>query len=322
MFIHFLQTKEWKTYEEQEGKTTFLENGEDFSYLAIKNKTKVGPYLNLPYGPSLKSDPDKPAVAKTALKHALESLKTLAKKENCIFIRLEPTVPFSESDLKQFSLIKSKDIDPAHTWILRLDDKTEEEILHGYSQGTRTRYNQFSKKGLSIEVSHNQEDIKELTRMQQALAKQKGIVAYEEEHLRKELEQPFASLYLVHYNDPETKKDLIIGASLFFDDQKNSTRYYMQSAADLNYRKLPATAGLLTSAIFDAKKKGLKKFDFWGVAPENAPPDHPWAGFTAFKKSFGGEQVNYAGTYDLPLNKFKYSLYKKLRSINRKIKKL
>ena len=44
----------------------------------------------------------------------------------------------------------------------------------------------------------------------------------------------------------------------------------------------------------DAKEKGLKHVDLWGVAPEDQP-DHKWAGFTAFKKSFGGREDRLPG---------------------------
>jgi len=127
MFTHFLQTKEWQAYEEIESKTTFYKKTDDFSYLAVKNPTKLGAYLNVPYGPSLKSDDKDVKVAKASLKNAIESLKELAKTEDCFFVRLEPTVPFSESELKKHSLVKSHDIDPAHTWLLQLNDKAEEE---------------------------------------------------------------------------------------------------------------------------------------------------------------------------------------------------
>ena len=184
------------------------------------------------------------------------------------------------------------------------------------SQGTRTRHNQFSKKGLSVEVSKNPEDIKYLITLQQKLAKEKGINTFSDSYLKTELAQPFSSLYLVRYADK------IISASLFFDDKKSGTRFYMQSATDSAYKKLPATVGLLTSALFDAKNSGLSTFDFWGIAPEGASPDHPWAGFTTFKKSFGGYPVHYSGTYDFPLDHKKYSLYTSLRSLNLKLRKL
>ena len=90
----------------------------------------------------------------------------------------------------------------------------------------------------------------------------------------------------------------------------------MQSAANNSYKNLPSTVAVLTSAIFDAKEKGIKYFDFWGIAPDDAPSDHPWAGFTKFKKSFGGEAVHYAGTYDIILKPAKYKLYQFIRKIH------
>lgn len=96
----------------------------------------------------------------------------------------------------------------------------------------------------------------------------------------------------------------------------------MQSASDYHFRKLPATYAILDEAIKDAKKIGLKNLDFWGIAPENAPKSHPWAGFTNFKKSFGGAEKRYAGTYDLIFKPQKYRLYKSARKLNRTIRKL
>jgi putative femAB family protein len=91
----------------------------------------------------------------------------------------------------------------------------------------------------------------------------------------------------------------------------------MQSAANLDFKHLPATVALLSHAIFTAKEDGLKTLDFWGIAPENADASHPWYGFTEFKKSFGGYEKIYAGTFDYLIDPRKYHLYSLLRKINR-----
>ncbi|MBR2587267.1 peptidoglycan bridge formation glycyltransferase FemA/FemB family protein [Candidatus Saccharibacteria bacterium] len=321
MYRHFLQSEAWESFEKSLGAETFREKSEDFEFFAIKKATKLGSYLFVPYGPALKTSKSDSTLAEKSLETALESLKALAKRERCFFIRLEPTVALNPEFLRQKGFIKTHDHDPARTWLLDLTPD-KETLLHNFSQGTRTRHNQFTKKHLELEVSHNPENIKHLVRLQRALAKEKGITAYDESYLKAELAQPFASLYLVHFKDPETNKDQIIAASLFFDDQENSTRYYMQSAAASEYKKLPATVGLLTSSLFDAKEKGLKYLDFWGIAPDDAEKTHPWAGFTRFKQSFGGFAKDCSGTWDYVLNKPKYTLYKGLREINKKIKRL
>ena len=62
----------------------------------------------------------------------------------------------------------------------------------------------------------------------------------------------------------------------------------------------------------DARDKGLKHVDLWGVAPADQP-DHKWAGFTSFKKSFGGHEVAYPGTWDLPVRTVRYNGYQLAR---------
>ena len=307
MQIPLLQTKKWQKFQQDLNKTTFFEQNQDFSYLAIVETTsKIGNYLYLPYGPvahNLKS-----------FKKALKSLEELAQAQKCFFIRLEPQNQNFEKYLKTApNFTKTKDLNPKDTWTLDLTPD-QATILTNFSQGTRTRYNQFTKKGLSVTTSKNPADIKYLVDLQQKLAKTKKIGTFSEKYLETELKQDFATLYLVHFDFK------IIAASLFFDD--DTTRYYMQSAADADFKKLPATVALLSTAIFDAKTKGLQNFDFWGIAPENAPKNHPWAGFTEFKKSFGGTAVHYCGTYDLALNHPKYHLYTLLRRLNRILRKI
>lgn len=314
--IPITQSAAWKKLQDDLKEKSFLVKEKNFQYLAILKTTPVGNYLYCPYGPV--------AEEKSDFKHALESLKNLGKENNCIFIRIEPTneeyAKFLPKNAK-----KSKDLNPKDTWVLDLTPE-KSEIIANFSQGTRTRYNTYAKKGLSVKTTKDPAEISHLVELQNKLYKAKNLSAFSEEYLKTELKQPFASLFLVEYHKPanvENSENLpkdgqILAASLFFDYE--GTRYYMQSAADSDFKRLPATVALLTTAIFDAKDQGIKKFDFWGIAPDNAPKNHPWAGFTEFKKSFGGSAIHYAGDYDIILSK-KYTLYQIFRKINRLIRK-
>ena len=382
-----LQSKDWQKLQNDLGETTFFEETSKFKFLAIKKKIPFGFYLYLPYGPYLD-----PSATSEDAKACFEKLISLAKKESAIFIRIEPQKFTNNSpiqmdnlsekqkkvnvaqyfNLNQKLLRKTKDLNPAETWCLDLTSSVP-EILTNFSQGTRTRHNNYKKKGLTVEVTKNPEDIRYLVRLQHKLAKERHIASFSEQYLKTELSQPFASLYLVRYQTPSTtlptsaknaqvknspkkadiasststklektniasstsaknalvetpSKDIkstkpapkdgeIIAASLFFDYQ--GTRFYMQSAANLDFKHLPATVALLSHAIFTAKEDGLKTLDFWGIAPENADASHPWYGFTEFKKSFGGYEKIYAGTFDYLIDPRKYHLYSLLRKINR-----
>ena len=311
------QSEAWYKLQQDLGETAFYEEKGNYKFLAILKTTPVGNYLYLPYGPVYTD--------KNGFSEAYNSIKELAAKNKAIFIRVEPLDPEFKSYAPKGTK-KSKDLDPADTWVLDITKDTA-EIITNFSQGTRTRYNTYAKKGLSVESTTDPEQIHHLVTLQNKLYKTKNLNVFSEKYLKTELSQSFASLYLVKYNRPESVEpsdDLpgenqILAASLFFDYE--DTRYYMQSAADIEYKRLPATVALLTKAIFDAKEKGIKNFDFWGIAPDGAPKDHPWAGFTEFKKSFGGEAKHYAGTYDIVLKPAKYKLYHATRRFGRIIHK-
>ena len=377
MTIPLQQTKQWQSLQTSLGEKTFFVENNSYTIFAIKKQSRFGSYLYLPYGPYLHDI--------SALEATYKAIEDLASRENAIFIRIEPQQPETREfwqNLKNSK--KTKDLNPAETWCLDLTAE-KSEILHNFSQGTRTRYNTFAKKGLAVETSKDPADIKYLVSLQNTLAHARGIATFSENYLKAELSQPFSTLYLVRYKKSldENRKNLekseknaknpqlstktledskksnknssaspeipkksypadgeIIAASLFFDhfpeksekNQKksatdaktteNSTRYYMQSAASLKYKNLPATVALLSSAIFDAKNLGIKTFDFWGIAPKDADSSHPWYGFTKFKKSFGGYEKSYCGTFDLIFQPKKYRLYTLARTLNRKIRKL
>jgi lipid II:glycine glycyltransferase (peptidoglycan interpeptide bridge formation enzyme) len=75
-------------------------------------------------------------------------------------------------------------------------------------------------------------------------------------------------------------------------------RYTVHSGSFPAARKLHAASPLRTQIILDAHAAGQRRFDFWGAAPPNQP-DHRWTGFTRFKQSFGGDYLQYAGTWEL-----------------------
>ena len=299
MSIPITQSKAWHKLQADLKETSWLRTENNYHFLAILKHTPTGNYLYCPYGPCYES--------KVGFYEALDSLKQLAKTQNAIFIRVEPQDPEFQNYAPK-STKKSKDLNPKETWLLDLTG-TDEELKAKLPSRLFRYHRGAAKKGITIETSHNPDDIKHLLKLQKALANEKGISTFSEDYLKTELEQPFATLYLAK------QEKNIIAAGLVFDD--DTTRYNLQGAQSDEGRKLHATGILTIQLILDAKAKDLKLFDFWGIAPEGAPADHPWAGFTNFKKTFAGYEKDYAGTYDIVLSPAKYKAYGLLRKINR-----
>ena len=56
------------------------------------------------------------------------------------------------------------------------------------------------------------------------------------------------------------------------------------------------------------------EFDLYGVVPPEVR-DHAWSGFSDFKRSFGGRQLDYSGTWELPVKRLSYALYRLARGV-------
>jgi lipid II:glycine glycyltransferase (peptidoglycan interpeptide bridge formation enzyme) len=74
-------------------------------------------------------------------------------------------------------------------------------------------------------------------------------------------------------------------------------------------------------AIKEAKKRGMTRYNFWGVAPENNP-DHRFAGLSLFKRGFGGEDFEYLHAQDLIINKPRYLLNYLIESFRKIIRRV
>ena len=76
----------------------------------------------------------------------------------------------------------------------------------------------------------------------------------------------------------------------------NKIAYYWQAFTSKAGRKSLAQYKIVWEGILWAKAHGAKIFDFEGIYDERFP-NKRWLGFTHFKKSFGGEEVEYPGAF-------------------------
>lgn len=264
-------------------------------------------------------------MAKNSLQKALRALRTLAEAQSAYFIRIEPTVALDAADIASaakncaLKTKKTKDLDPHYTWVLDLT-APEEEILKNMESRKVRYWKNAEKKGIKIRTTKNPKEITILTNFLKNLGKKDKFIPQTEQHLKNQLKSgDFATLYIADYEDPETGKTFPIAAALVYDYE--DTRYYAHAATDFEHRNFQAGSILLIQMILDAKNQGKTIFDFWGIT-KSEDKNHPWYHFTQYKKSFGGREIEYAGTYDLILNPVKYRLYELARKANRLTRKI
>jgi lipid II:glycine glycyltransferase (peptidoglycan interpeptide bridge formation enzyme) len=80
---------------------------------------------------------------------------------------------------------------------------------------------------------------------------------------------------------------------LFF----GGTATFLYGGSAEQHRETMAPYALQWAIITDAMNRGMDCYDFYGCEPFGLS-DHPYAGFSRFKRQFGGQLVQYAGAHE------------------------
>jgi lipid II:glycine glycyltransferase (peptidoglycan interpeptide bridge formation enzyme) len=311
---YFLQTPQWADVQRSLGRTVHEQSGPGWSFLAVEEKNPAGKVLYAPYGPIAES--------LEAFDAALAALVALARKCGAAFVRIEP-VSAGVDNAASETVLRSRGLRPAPvnqqpelSWIVDLD-RDFKEVLAGMKPVNRNLYRNIHKKDVTFRTSQDPDEIRVLLNFLHMTAKRSGFKPQSDEYLsqvaRSLMPAGAATLFIAERHGGP------IAAALAYDSA--DTRTYAHAALDDAHRKLSAGIPLLVTLMADAKEKGLKYVDLWGVAPEDEP-NHKWAGFTAFKKSFGGREIAYPGTWDLPVKKLRYGAYQLARKAREKLRAL
>lgn len=300
MEVHFLQTAAWQAFQEARGRTVYLREGDGWHYRAILEPgTRLSPArLYCPYGPT--------ATSERSLKTALESLRALAQSTGACFVRVEPIgVKITP---KKLGLLEVDYSQPSHTWQIDLS-QPKEDLLAAMKQNTRNIYKNYHKKGLSYRQSSDPTEVKHLLSFLQEVASHNNITVHNDSYLTLQTETLLPiQAGLLHFIEFEGSP---IAAALTYEDETIS--YYAHAGASHEHRKLSASTALLAEIIMHAKEAGKTTCDLYGITT-SGDPQHRWAGFTRFKKSFGGHEVTLSPTYDLPIKRAQYRAYAASRS--------
>lgn len=231
----------------------------------------------------------------------IEKIASIVKKEESIFLRLEFLAKFQFTNLK---LNKVMSVQPWQTLVLDLT-KSEDELLTTMHEKTRYNIRLAEKKNLVLK----NETTKDFWKLMEETTKRDKFGAHPKKHYETMLERITGDgktgmrteLKIVYFGDTPLAA-AIVG---YFGD----TATYIHGASSNENRNLMAPYFLHWEIIKEAKRLGYKFYDFWGI------DEKKWPGVTRFKKGFCGFEINYPGTFDLPINKFWYKVYNLAKKI-------
>jgi len=226
----------------------------------------------------------------------LNTASQIAKEKNLSFLRIDPRKleKGTKELLKDRGFIAAPEYtQPQCTGVIDLTEN-EEEILLKMTPSTRNNIRASQRKGVVIREGRS-EEIKIFLKLLTETAQRKALtLPREANYHQKQFEvlnkEGLMKLFIAEYEGKPQSAALVV----FYA----GTAYYLHAASSDELPKLRASYPLVWYSISQAKKKGYRWFDFWGVA-ENDSPSHSWAGVTSFKLSFGAERECYVSPYDL-----------------------
>ncbi|HSX58550.1 MAG TPA: peptidoglycan bridge formation glycyltransferase FemA/FemB family protein [Candidatus Saccharimonadales bacterium] len=311
---NFLQSWNWGEFSEQVGKKTFrygIYQGSELIgiCLAILVETKLGNYLYVPRGPILKDWQNR-----EILNVLLVKLKEISAEQKCIFIKIEPAIEEKEENRALFanlgfqSSVAFTQVEDA--WLVDLS-KSEEELLMEMRKTTRYLVRNEPKQGVTVEISDQQEDAEKFVEMLFATSERKGFVNHSKDYYLKQFEILSKDNEMRIFKAKNDGKVLAMAMISFYGEMAS----YLHGASEKTDQSVGYS--LQWEAIKEAKRRGLKYYNFWGVVKDkNFKPGHPWYGFSLFKRGFGGFKYSYLRAQDLPLSP-KYYLYRYAEKLRR-----
>lgn len=316
---NFLQSYNFGEFHKNSGKTVFRigfsKSGElKGVMLCIVEKAKRATYLTIPGGPLIDWG------SKDFINAFVEKIKSIAKAENCSFVRVRPQILETEENAKLFSSLGFKKspmhlhAELTHQLNLNLDENT---LLVNMRKTTRYEIKQAMKLGINIVESTKVEDIEEFYNLQKETAKRQGFVEFSKKFLEEQFKVFSTDNQVVLYTAFLGKIKLAQAFIIFYGREGD----YHYGASTLEGRNYPGAYLIQWQAVKEAKKRGMERYNFWGVAPENEV-NHRFHGVSVFKRGFGGADVEYLHARDLIINPFKYTLNWTVETLRKKIRKV
>jgi lipid II:glycine glycyltransferase (peptidoglycan interpeptide bridge formation enzyme) len=316
---NFLQSWQWGVFQAHLGKKVYrlgllTKKGVLGGAEVVVEKAKRGNYLTVAGGPLVDWE------NKREIETINKALKEIAREEHCAFIRMRPQIKDSQELrllVKKIGLKKA----PMHLTAdltLQLDlSKSPEELLLNMRKSTRYEIRRADKMGVKVKLSEDPRDLEIFYATQLRVAKKQHFVPFTKEFLDEQFKAFLTEHRVALLHTYTTDNKLLASAFIIF--YNGEAAYHYGVSTELN-TKLPGSYAVLWAAILEAKKRGMLRFNFWGISPVGEK-QHRFAGVSLFKRGFGGEEVAYLPTHDLPIN-WRYWVTWAFEILRKKIRRL
>jgi lipid II:glycine glycyltransferase (peptidoglycan interpeptide bridge formation enzyme) len=229
-----------------------------------------------------------------ATRASVERVLDWARDRKVARLRIEPEAPLQFGDeLKGLGFAATAPIQPQHSVIVRL--RPPEELIKSFRHGRRYNIRAGLRRGVVVEEG---KDAAELARQSAAVERRESINLPDRGYYQLLLELlPWCRTYVARH--PVSKAPL----AAVLVARHAGRGYSLFAGRNGANPELMGNDVAWWAALAACAEAGDRDFDLWGTVPPGAGADHPWRGLGFFKSEFNGEEVAYAGAWEIELSR-------------------
>ena len=299
-----LQSFNWGLSHQKCGGTTFwrilYKNRRPIAgYMALLEAGRLQRFLTLAGGPLLDWNDE---AVRTSFK---ADITAVARQAKCAYVRIRPQAADSDGlrdVLKELGFRRSPvGLSVELAGILRLEEP-EAVIRKGFNKSLRHKVRDAERdKAIKIKVSRDLEDAALFGDLHQEHAQRRRYSPFTKSKLLKQFEvfsaDDEALLYFAY-----RQGDVLAAHMMFFFGQEASHLYGISTRLGQKYSSAPI---LHLAAMAEARKRGLKIYNFWGIVGSDQVK-HRYYGLSQFKRGFGVQPYQYVPAHDLVIRRWPY----------------
>jgi peptidoglycan pentaglycine glycine transferase (the first glycine) len=309
--IGFMQASWWADFRattgyEHFGVTLKSRNGVVGGAVVMKfSFTPETCFYYVPEGPVLPGDESIAGQVFGAILEAVEARRA-TEAQTVSHLRLEPRwqhLPGFVRGFRAVPALMDPFMEPRNTLCIDLRP-SEEDILAQMKPKGRYNIRVAQRHGVSVVEDASDQGVADFQKVYDVMAVRQGIAAKPPEYFQT-LVSLLSSLHRgsVFFAEYQGMR-LAVAVVVYFGRR---TTYFFGGSLD-SHRHVMAPYLLHFEIMRKARALGHEWYDLWGVAPENET-DHPWRSISAFKRKFGGVEVNLVPTLDYVYDPLAYDSY-------------
>ena len=305
-FLHDWAWGDVAAFDRQPQRRYILEDdGRIVTIVAAQERTVFGgrAFWYVPHGPVLDLAAPEAAVRLRAL---IVGLREVAARHRAIAVKLEPRLAVDDPATGLFDrtgLRRLPDtLQVGQTRLVQLAD--DETLLAGFDKDTRYSVRRSEREGVVVETKEDPHDLAAIDALHELVGETQRRAGFPMPPLDRYRTawRSLAAAGRAVILEARHGEELLASGMVVIEGDRS---FYLFSGSRREERGEPkryASYALQWSMMRLARERGVRVHDLWGIAPPGSGPEHAWHGVGLFKKGFGGEEVVWAGSWDLVID--------------------